>query len=544
MQSALSVTLEFAPDAPTSVPRIDNGRVHAIAVGTTHVYVGGTFTTVNNGIARAGLAAFHKQTGALDVSWDPGLADPVENSVRALVVDNGKVYVGGRFKTVRGGAFARSNLVAFAEATGSTPASVDQQWDPNADNVVWTLAVSADRVYVGGAFETVNGSVTRNALAAFSKATGSSPATVDAAWNPNLGKTSTYFPEYPDVTTLAVYNNRVYVGGYFDRVNGGITRNYLAAFEVANGSNTGAVDSAWNPNPDDEVFCLAVANNRVYAGGWFESVGGGSYTRYHVAAFSCANGSSPATVDPWNPMMNATVYSLAVNGGRVFLGGTFTTALNGTETRTCIAAFNEADGSSAAVIDPWNPIASIYTSYYIFALAPAADYGVYLGGDVIYIGGKYRYRFAGYGTDWNAAPRIQVVLPAAGATAYGPNTAIDVTFSENVYAVDAGDMVLTGTAASGAVVGTPSLMQQYPSNVISNYREMWRFPVTGLGEGDLQVQLAPDPGDIVDNYGKSLDSSNTTWNYTAMHASASLPFEEGFESAILDPHWDSRGTTI
>ena len=90
MAGVASALTEYA-DIPPNIPRIDNNYVKAIAVGTTHVYVGGSFTTVGNGTARAALAAFDKTTGAVDVNWDPGLADPVELSEDALAVAEGKV---------------------------------------------------------------------------------------------------------------------------------------------------------------------------------------------------------------------------------------------------------------------------------------------------------------------------------------------------------------------------------------------------------------------------------------------------------------------
>ena len=87
-------------DNPPNIPRADNGYVWAIAHGASHIYVGGTFTTIQNGTVRAALAAYDAKTGALDTVWDPGLADSVSTEVQAIVVDNGRVYVAGRFETV------------------------------------------------------------------------------------------------------------------------------------------------------------------------------------------------------------------------------------------------------------------------------------------------------------------------------------------------------------------------------------------------------------------------------------------------------------
>jgi Zn-dependent metalloprotease len=81
---------------------------------------------------------------------------------------------------------------------------------------------------------------------------------------------------------------------------------------------------------------------------------------------------------------------------------------------------------------------------------------------------------------------------------------IDITFSSVVTGVDAGDMVLSGSAAAGAFVGTPVNLAGTTT---------WRFPVSGHTEGTLNIALAPNPGDIQDVSGLSLVPSPITWSY-------------------------------
>ena len=127
-----------------------NGTVLSMAVSTDQktLYVGGTFTSVNN-VTRYRLAAFDVATGAL-TSFAPSL----NASVRAMAVSNSTLYIGGVFTSVQKA--ARGGLAALSMATGAVTA-----WQPVAQSgTVLALLVSPDesKVIVGGRFTTLNGS--------------------------------------------------------------------------------------------------------------------------------------------------------------------------------------------------------------------------------------------------------------------------------------------------------------------------------------------------------------------------------------------------
>src|SRR5688500_20059977 len=86
------------------------------------------------------------------------------------------------------------------------------------------------------------------------------------------------------------------------------------------------------------------------------------------------------------------------------------------------------------------------------------------------------------------------------------STNIDVTFSETVQGVDVTDLVLTGSGATGAVKGTPT---HQGANV-------WRFPVSNLQNGPVNVSLAPDANDIEDASGNDL--APVSWSFTVNDA--------------------------
>jgi RHS repeat-associated protein len=101
-------------------------------------------------------------------------------------------------------------------------------------------------------------------------------------------------------------------------------------------------------------------------------------------------------------------------------------------------------------------------------------------------------------------PTVTATTPARGAVINTPSVTIDVTFSEAVVNVDATDLVLTGAGAASAVVAAP----------VDLGENTWRFPVSGLKVGQVNVSLAPDPNDIEDLDGNDLFPSPTAWSFS------------------------------
>jgi hypothetical protein len=123
-------------------------EVEAFVAAPGTVYVGGDFTRMGSA-SRRRLAAFDATTGAL-TAWNPGVAGRVRSTidpqVTALVLDRGRLYVGGLFTDV--GGRDRLGLAAFDIATGALTT-----WSPDA-GWVYALAVAGDSVFVGGDFVT------------------------------------------------------------------------------------------------------------------------------------------------------------------------------------------------------------------------------------------------------------------------------------------------------------------------------------------------------------------------------------------------------
>ena len=226
-------------------------------------------------------------------------------------------------------------------AFDSTTGVVDAAWDPDVNGQVNAIYVSGSMVYVGGAFTDVNSGTTRNRLAAFNLADGVDTGAADATWNPNADGT---------VYAIWIDGTKVYVGGAFTDVNGGTTRNRIAALD----STSGTADASWDPNINGTVRDILVNAPNVYVSGAFTDVNGGT-TRNRAAALELANDSNAGTADAvWNPDINGTVYAIEVYNLYVFLGGDFTT-VNGGTARVNLMVCANANGVNTGAVHTWNP---------------------------------------------------------------------------------------------------------------------------------------------------------------------------------------------
>jgi hypothetical protein len=108
-------------------------------------------------------------------------------------------------------------------------------------------------------------------------------------------------------------------------------------------------------------------------------------------------------------------------------------------------------------------------------------------------------------------PTVTSRTPANGATIGATSTNIDVTFSESVTGVEATDLVLSGSGAANAV-------KSAPTHVGGN---TWRFAVTNLQNGPVNVSLAPDANDIEDAVGNDLAPTN--WSFSVSMPTTQAP---------------------
>ncbi|MDQ3052001.1 MAG: T9SS type A sorting domain-containing protein [Bacteroidota bacterium] len=112
---------------------------------------------------------------------------------------------------------------------------------------------------------------------------------------------------------MAVYNNELYIGGYFDRVNGDTIYN-IAKFDGTSWSDVGG-------GLNSVVFALLVdsANNRLYASGNFNYASGGNvYCPSNVAYWDGGNWIAVGS----NSSTNLYPRELAICNGTLYAGFT------------------------------------------------------------------------------------------------------------------------------------------------------------------------------------------------------------------------------
>jgi len=372
---AQTVVDSFDPNA--------NAAVRVIVVQPDgKILIGGDFTTLapNGGpaVTRNHIARLNPD-GTLDTAFNPN----ANSSVHAIAVQaDGKILVGGDFSTSHSepatiGGQTRNFIARLDPTTG-----LADSFNPNANDIVWSIAVQPDGKILAAGYFAVIGGQTRNRIARLDPTTGLADSFNPdvsvgigiyaialqgdgkilvggpflsiggqtrhsiARLDPTTGLADSFDPNATNwVQSIAVQaDGKILAAGIFhgDNSIGGQTRNYIARLDPT----TGLADS-FNPNANDWVYSIALQpDGKILAGGAFTSIGG--QTRRHIARLYATNG----LADSFDPNGDATctqfcfssfVYSIAVQpDGKILAGTNFSTfAPNGGPivTRNNIARF-------------------------------------------------------------------------------------------------------------------------------------------------------------------------------------------------------------
>jgi hypothetical protein len=239
--------------------------------------------------------------------------------------------------------------VALAAAQRSQPKNAPTV---HTNDTVWTTLRVGDRIYLGGAFTSVNGKP-RSGLAAINANTGRL-----TAWAPKANRAVLALAASPS-------GESIYAGGEFTSING-IARGHVVAISAS----TGRVRKEWNAHADLPVYSLATWGRRVYLGGAFRKVNGRN--RLHLAAVRPAEGKLYAN---WTPTTNGIVRTLGLspNNRRLYAGGSYS-VISG-KSRPNLAALHPATGA----VKDWNPNPSVDNDYQVFDLA-VTNKRVYVAG--------------------------------------------------------------------------------------------------------------------------------------------------------------------
>lgn len=307
VNSATGALLPFAP--------VLNGPVHEVKTSGGHLYIAGKFTQVD-GVARARVARFDLDTGALDTAWQP---KPSAN-VYSIEPVGTTVYLGGTFTSV--GGFAQP-ILAAVNATDGKPVVT---FKPSVqEGAVRDLQIGHGRLYVAGAFTMMGGDEKYGKLGAVNPATGA----VDASF----------------VSKVYVLTREVVVAG--DRVYAALDGR---GGEIRAFTRTGG--TLWYQAVDGGMQTVEVWGNSVIGGGHFDK----ACVNNHAGPLGeCVDGVRAArgkllAVDmngkllDWNPGANGVVGAWDAtahpSGASLAVGGSFTTFGGGTQEQKRLAVFD------------------------------------------------------------------------------------------------------------------------------------------------------------------------------------------------------------
>ncbi len=374
----------------------DNGAgntVLAIAVDGADVYLGGTFTAYRTLVANR-VAKIDSATGALDTNFNPATSgNGVNNTVRALAINSTHLYIGGDFTTYRGVTVNRITKVSRANFGVDTAFNPPAGGNGFSSGAVYALGLEGSSVWVGGTFVAYRGA-SASYLARLDTTTGEadldiSPAsgatlinnavyafdlsrvasddevlmggpftagppeytalniarlaaddTVDTTFSPQSGANGTNNTVY----AILASGDTVYVGGAFTSYRGAVA-NRVAKLSLS----TGAPDTTFSPSSGGngasaEIRALQLSGDglTLYLGGNFSSYRGSAANR--VAKVHAQTGALDTTFNPPTGAngANSFVYALWLDGVDLYIGGNFTTYRGTTVTR--LAKVNSSSG--------------------------------------------------------------------------------------------------------------------------------------------------------------------------------------------------------
>jgi len=275
----------------------------------TYDVVSGPGTLDSNGIYAAPDTNGSSQLRVRDSLGNSALASVSNLTIRtngvvnAMVSDATSLYIGGSFSAVN--PYSTPRLMALDLTTGNPNLGFDLQAGFNGK--VSAVAVSGGSIYAVGSFTTYRGQPAER-VAKLDLATGN----LDTSFTQATGASG-------DVIALAISGSSLYFGGYFETYRGLPAQN-LAKVDLTTGNLDTVFTQATGANAT--VYCLVVSGTSLYFGGLVTSYRGQPAPR--LVKVDLTTGDLDTTfTQGLGP--NTIVFSLAVSGPSLYVGGSFTT---------------------------------------------------------------------------------------------------------------------------------------------------------------------------------------------------------------------------
>jgi hypothetical protein len=526
-----------------------NGTVFDTALspdGRT-LYVGGRFSVVRENpsgqpgatVSVRNLAAIDVATGAPVRAWRPQVTGDTNAVVRSLAVVNGKVYFGGVFTAVNGQ--ARTNLAAVDAATGTVNPSFAPNVtssDPALPASVYTVLANDSRLFVGGAFNGVDGR-NRGKLAAFNLATGA----LDTSWNARATR---------EVFDLEFASDKasIFAVGRFGSVTGSdgttATRRNVARFDTATGNvHPWAIPEGVIGEPSQTSWVALATPTRLYAG--FGDKGAN-----YVSAFSLENGDVGNEVWRYGTVGDPYALTLSPDGSRLFFGGHF--GINVLDQQVCggqylrgIGSLNPANGR---LYCDWLPQIEPYENNGNGPRSmPITDGSkLWVGGGFTGISGVAQSNLARFDLNAKSAnyAKPQVDLNGFQKNSGQQRGGLNATYFDNqdftgpeVSRVDSGVNFDWGGGSPDGSIGADSFSARWTGQIEAPVTGQYRF-ITNSDDG---IRVRVDGQQIVDNWTDHgpTDNDGTITLQAGQRYDIALDFYENGGGATAKLDWEYPG---
>jgi uncharacterized delta-60 repeat protein len=254
-------------------------------------------------------------------------------------------------------------------------------------------------------------------------------------------------------------DGKILIGGLFSELapNGGPP---VARANIARVNADGSIDDTFNPGANSDIYSIALQGDKILVGGYFTMIGG--QFRNRIARLNMADG----VPDTFNPGANEVVRSIVLQSdGKILVGGGF--IVFGGQSRRYIARLDPITGQP----DSFNPNANDN----VYSIGLQTDGKIVVGGTFTTIGGQNRNRIA----------RLD---PATGAAdAFDPNSDSDVLS----IAIQSNGKIIAG--------GFYTTIGGQPRNNIARLD-----PVTGLADSFNPNANATVQTAVIDSQGRIL----------------------------------------
>jgi hypothetical protein len=218
-----------------------NGSVLCFFSTANTLYIGGGFNSIN-GQPASGLAIWN------GTFWRNSILPYSGGSVHDIAFMRGVLYVVGQFPDSTGDTFTK--ILRYTCGCSdwidiSTPIVGSSAWASS-------LEVYKDELYLAGSFSKADGSI------------GNSIARYDGVQWHDVADGVAHQGAYGQVFTLHVFDNLLYIGGYFQSV-GGIVASNIASWD-------GAIWRGFGGTFNQSIMAIAHWDSTLYVGGRFTSI--------------------------------------------------------------------------------------------------------------------------------------------------------------------------------------------------------------------------------------------------------------------------------